>query len=140
MSFGLNRDRPGPERRGPAATDFSTGGLSATSLRWPAALAGTGAVPLAWWGTRLVLRHCGVARALRAWPALLAAYLVGFSAWSVFLSRWGRFYSLGQLLFLAGVLLAIAAFTAEGRSAPRLTATGRSASGSRTWTPPETAT
>jgi hypothetical protein len=103
------------------ASLFSLGGLSALSLRLPSALASLAAVPLAWWGTRGLLGRCGLPEARRAWPALLAAWLTGFSAWSVFLGRWGRFYALGQLLFLAGVVLAVAAFTEEGKRARRLT-------------------
>src|SRR5881628_80234 len=97
-----------------AALTSSLFGLSSWALRVPSALAGSASVPLAWWGTRSILRRMNVS----GWPAaaasLLAAYLMGFSAWCLLMSRWGRFYALGQTLFLAGLAVAAVGLSASG--------------------------
>ena len=92
-------------------------GLSTWSLRLPSALSGILAIPLGWAAARGVLARFRTT----AWPAaaggLLCAYLLAFSSWSVLMSRWGRFYEMGQMLFLAGVALAAAGFSAPDRPA-----------------------
>jgi hypothetical protein len=90
-------------------------GLSAWSLRVPPALAGVAAVPIAWYAVRSGLRRLGLAGPPAAAASLFAAYLLAFSAWSVIMSRWGRFYEMGLTLFLAGAAVAVSGF-----GAPRL--------------------
>src|SRR5262245_21437439 len=87
-------------------------GLSAWSLRVPPALAGIAAVPIACDAVRSGLRRLGVGGAPAAAASLFAAYLLAFSAWSVLMSRWGRFYEMGLTLFLAGAAVAVSGFGA----------------------------
>ena len=88
-------------------------GLSAWSLRVPPALAGVASVPIAWYAARSGLRRLGVEGAPAAAAGLFAAYLLTFSAWSVIMSRWGRFYEMGLTLFLAGAAVAVSGFGAS---------------------------
>ncbi len=88
-------------------------GLSAFSLRLPAALAGIAAIALAWWAARSALRLVGVRPALAAGASLGAAYVLSLSAWSVLMSRNARFYELGLALFIAGAGAAVQGFARE---------------------------
>lgn len=99
-------------------------GLSAWSLRVPPALAGVAAVPLAWYATRSGLRRLGVMGGPAAAASLFAAYMLAFSAWSLLMSRWGRFYEMGLTLFLAGTGVAVSGFGAHRLGARRAWAFG----------------
>lgn len=84
-----------------AAFAWIIGGVDGWSLRMPAALAGTACVPVAYLlGRKLLGQTVGVA----------AALLIAFSVWEIELSRYARFYTLFQMLWMISIMLFIDGF------------------------------
>ncbi len=78
-----------------AACAGSARNINGLSLRLPAAIAGVLCIPAVFWlGTTLLDRRGG----------LLLATLITFSTWHIEMSRYGRFYTMFQLLFVLALV------------------------------------
>ncbi|MCC6682529.1 MAG: glycosyltransferase family 39 protein [Phycisphaeraceae bacterium] len=79
-----------------AACAAVCGRIDGLSLRLPAALAGLFCIPAVFWlGATLLDRRGG----------LLLATLIAFSTWHIEMSRYGRFYTMFQLLFVLALVM-----------------------------------
>ncbi len=97
-------------------------GLSEWSLRAPAAVFSLLAIPVAYvLGSRLMLGvrwrtgDEGSNTLFAALAGLLLAGMMALSAWEVEYARYGRFYSLFQLLYMLGVLAFMQGYLRNGR-------------------------